>query len=83
MLFPAGAAANLEAFKSKVEFDDDVSEDDRMLLFDPQTSGGLLLAVPAAEQEEFQERMTIASEPFWTVGEVFKGAGIAVVHRRQ
>jgi selenide,water dikinase len=79
-LFPGGAAANLEAFQSHVQFDDDVSEDSRMLLFDPQTSGGLLLAVPVARQEEFHKRMTAAGEPYWIIGEVIQGTGIIVHH---
>jgi selenide,water dikinase len=81
-LFPGGAAANREAFKGKVQFEVGVAEDDRMLMFDPQTSGGLLLAVPAAKLEEFQEGMRNSSEPFWIVGQVVKGAGISVVQHR-
>jgi len=79
-LFPAGAAGNLEAFQSHVHFDDDVSEDSRMLLSDPQTSGGLLLAVTAAKREEFRKRMAAVGQPFWFVGEVIEGTGI-LVHR--
>ena len=45
--FPGGANANREAFQAQVQFDGDVSEPDRMLLFDPQTSGGLLIACSA------------------------------------
>lgn len=81
-LFPAGAAGNLEAFQSHVQFDDDVSEDERMLLFDPQTSGGLLLAVPAAQRQEFCKRMAAAGESFWLVGEVMEGSGILVQRQR-
>lgn len=81
-LFPAGAAGNLEAYRSQVCFDGDVSEEDRMLLFDPQTSGGLLLLVPAAQREEFSRRMAAAEEPSWIIGEVTAGKGIVVhAHR--
>lgn len=77
-LFPAGAAANIEAFKDHVHFDNNVTEDERMLLFDPQTSGGLLLALPAAKQEEFEKRMKAAGEPFWIIGKAVEGADIVV-----
>ena len=80
-LFPAGAAGNLEAFQSQVQLEE-LSEDERMLLFDPQTSGGLLLAVPSARQEDFCRQMAAAGEPFWFVGEVIEGTGITVQRHR-
>ena len=47
----------------------------QMLLFDPQTSGGLLLAVPQKTRQYFEAEMTSAEEPFWQVGEVIEGKG--------
>ncbi len=81
-LFPAGAAANLEAYRAHVRFAEGVSEDDRMLLFDPQTSGGLLLPVPAARLGAFRERMAAAREPCWVVGEAIEGPEIVVERAR-
>jgi selenide,water dikinase len=49
-----------------------------MLLFDPQTSGGLLLAVPPAKLPALQQRAVVLSQPLWEIGEVVEGAGIAV-----
>jgi selenide,water dikinase len=77
-LFPGGAAGNREAFKAAVRFEDAVTEDERMLLFDPQTSGGLLLAVPAARREDFRQRITAAGEACWFIGEAIEGTGILV-----
>jgi selenide,water dikinase len=48
-LFPAGSLKNLEFMRQRVEFAPTVSEDLRGLLADAQTSGGLLIAVPAAK----------------------------------
>ncbi|KPV53131.1 selenophosphate synthase, partial [Kouleothrix aurantiaca] len=48
------------------------------LLFDPQTSGGLLFAVPPERAAELRERFVAAREPIWQIGEVTKGAGIEV-----
>ena len=44
--FPGGASDNRLFYSTHVHFSPNVHETDQMLLFDPQTSGGLLLAVP-------------------------------------
>ena len=50
-----------------------------MLLFDAQTSGGLLLAVPGKQLPAFMERANILNQPAWAVGEVVDGQGIEVI----
>lgn len=47
---PCGAYANRD-YLSSVSFDPAVAENIRDLCFDPQTSGGLLLALPAADAD--------------------------------
>jgi selenide,water dikinase len=81
-LFPGGAGANLEAFQDEVRFDAALSQEERLLLFDPQTSGGLLIALPAAQQDAFARRMAAAGERFWIIGEAVSGSGIQVQQRR-
>lgn len=55
-LLPGGLKRNLEFISGCVEFDASVGEPVRNLLFDPQTSGGLLLSVaPAASSSLIQE----------------------------
>jgi selenide,water dikinase len=49
-----------------------------MLLFDPQTSGGLLLCVPPDKIDGFLSRAREINQPAWTVGEVTKAQGIMV-----
>ena len=47
-----------------------------MLLFDPQTSGGLLLAVPGVRREAFLKRAREIDLPVWVIGEVLKAKGL-------
>ena len=49
------------------------------LLFDPQTSGGLLAAVPLQAKADLERAFAAANEPFWFIGTVCEGAGITVV----
>jgi selenide,water dikinase len=49
------------------------------LLFDPQTSGGLLFALPAQAAATLRERFAVAGEPIWEIGRVAEGAGIDVI----
>ena len=75
-IFPGGAYDNRLYFHSEVHFELDLREDQQMLLYDPQTSGGLLLAVKPDTTLAFEERMRQLDAPFWQVGEVIPGAGI-------
>ena len=77
--FPGGAADNRLYFSSHVTFDHRLDEASQMLLFDPQTSGGLLLAVPAERLAELLQRAQDLQQPFWDIGEVIDGDQIQVV----
>jgi selenide,water dikinase len=77
--FPGGASDNSLYFGPRVRFAEGISEEKRMLLFDPQTSGGLLLAVPGSIRDEFLERAQELDQPVWVIGEVLEGSGLDVV----
>jgi selenide, water dikinase len=76
--FPGGAFDNRKHFEKKVQFDAKLGEPAQMLLFDPQTSGGLLLGVPRDKFDAFDRRAKELNQPIWVVGEVQSGQGMEV-----
>jgi selenide, water dikinase len=76
--FAGGAFDNKKYFESKVKFSETIDELDQMLLFDPQTSGGLLLGIPPEKLDGFLTRAPEMDQPAWAIGHVEMGAGIRV-----
>lgn len=74
-----GTADNRDHFGPQVEFGDEVDEISRILLFDAQTSGGLLLAVPEAQAESFLLEAARRELPVWLIGRVETGSGVRAV----
>jgi selenide,water dikinase len=81
-LFPAGTCRNETCFGRHVDFAGDIADEMRQLLFTPETSGGLLLAVAPENADRLTSAFAAASQPLWIVGEVTTGRGIEVGHRR-
>jgi len=79
-LFPGGAFDNRRDFESNVMFDRSIEEPDQMLLYDPQTSGGLLLGVPPDQLDALLARAREIDQPAWVIGSVELGTGIQVLH---
>jgi selenide,water dikinase len=74
-----GAERNRAHFSSSVKIDARVSEAMRGVIWDPQTSGGLLIAAPPEPAAAMQQRFTSAGEALWAIGEVVQGEGVEVV----
>ena len=77
-IFPGGAFDNRKHFESGVQFSASLDEPDQMLLFDPQTSGGLLLGVPRQSLDSFLARAREEGQAAWVIGNVEAGTGIEV-----
>jgi len=77
-LFPGGTCRNQRHYGPSVRFAPDIEEEMRMLLFTPETSGGLLIAVPAAKAEQLVALFEAESQECWVVGEVMEGEGVEV-----
>jgi selenide,water dikinase len=58
-----------------VQFDVSLKEHEQGLLFDPQTSGGLLMAISAERAVALRDALRAAGEPAAIVGSVEAGGG--------
>ena len=52
-IIPSGTKRNLDYFSKKIIFSELISKDKRILMADAQTSGGLLVSLPADNAEEY------------------------------
>lgn len=75
--YPGGLKSNREYLEGSVT-PDGVSPNDLLPLYDPQTSGGLLVAVPADRADRFVALLEERGETAARVGEVVSGEGITV-----
>ena len=76
--FAGGASDNRIFFSSGVNFSASIDEVTEMLLFDPQTSGGLLIACPSEKLDEFISEANKLKQQFWVIGHAESGKGIQV-----
>lgn len=77
--FAGGAADNQLFYKKFVNFSQDIDEVTEMLLFDPQTSGGLLIACPPSKIHEFESSAHQLNIPYWIIGQAFPGQGLRII----
>ncbi len=66
---PGGAGRNKLFLEGKVEIIQQLDEPLYEILFDPQTSGGLLMAVPAAQSDALIRALDARGTAHWTIGE--------------
>jgi len=74
-----GAERNRKYLAGKVRLATGISAAMEHVLFDPQTSGGLLFAVPRERAGEVESRFAAAGETASRVGEAAEGDGVEVV----
>lgn len=76
-LSPAGTYRNLEYFQNRVKFASHLSDEDEDIIYDPQTSGGLLFSVAEKDADELLNRLDDAGVPCSPVAEVMEYDGEA------
>jgi selenide,water dikinase len=70
---PGGLKANREFAECVVGYEDGISEEIKTMLFDPQTAGGLLIAVCAEDAVELAQALNAAGVAAVEIGEVLVG----------
>jgi selenide,water dikinase len=75
--YPGGLENNREYLEGRV-ISDGVGPQDLLPLYDPQTSGGLLVAVPEEQAEQFARSLEKHGTSGAVVGEIVEGSGVRV-----
>ena len=65
---PGGLKNNRDFAECMVEYDSDISEELRTILYDPQTAGGLLIA--AADGEQLLSKLQAVAIPATQIGQI-------------
>ena len=77
-LVPAGAYRNREFAELHLQKQKEIPRALEDILFDPQTSGGLLIALPEKEGEDLYARLSGEMEGISLAGYVTEGEGIVI-----
>jgi len=75
-----GAGRNRDQLGDRIRLPAGLDDTTAHLLYDPQTSGGLLIAIAADEAEALRARIAEVEGGCWIVGSVEAGPGVVVVH---
>ncbi len=73
LLFPASANSNMADYESHVVWSAQLEYEQRLLLYCPETSGGLLAALPAEHVDRFLTRYREMGHQAWVIGQVLDG----------
>lgn len=77
--FPGGSFDNLFYYGQNVSFAEQMGQEIQLMLFDPQTSGGLLFAVPKEKTKNCYQEAEKRGISVWKIGEVTDSGRIEVV----
>ncbi len=78
-IVPKGAKRTLEFCEKNIEFLESITESDKLALSDPQTSGGMLIALPRRNLKRFKQIAERQEMPYWLIGEVIRGMGRVII----
>ena len=80
MLFPGMSGKNQRDYGAHVRFERELAPHEELLLYSPETSGGLFLSLPPDEAAAYVARCEAEGQGAWIIGDVIAGEpGIDVV----
>jgi len=74
-IFPGGASDNRLYYSPWTTFAPSITEEQQMLTFDPETSGGLLMSVIANQAPALLSELAARGVQAWSIGHVLEGDG--------
>jgi len=78
-IVPGGTKRNLKFIKDKVQFGEHLTDIDKLLLADAQTSGGLLISLPTEKAEKYITRFNELSEiKAVVIGDIIKKSNLII-----
>jgi selenide,water dikinase len=77
--FPDGLWRNRDYVLPFVRFSESIGEEDKLILYGPETSGGLLIALTSDRAKAYVGQAREDGMNVWIIGEVVAGSGIEVV----
>lgn len=79
-IVPAGTRGNLKYVSQFVDFEPNILEEDRLILSDATTSGGLLISVPGQKSQQLMKELADRGvREAAVIGEVGEGSGRLIV----
>ena len=76
--FAGGAFNNRDFYSPNIRFSSTIKDEQQMVLFDPQTSGGLLFSVAYDETDACLDEAKVQGISLWKIGEVTDSGRIEV-----
>ncbi len=77
-IFPGGSYDNMTFFEKHVRYARDLEAQEKLLLFDAQTSGGLLMTVHPGQLPELRRLAEKQGQPLWVIGDVVEGDHLTI-----
>lgn len=75
-IFPGGAYSNQKFYEKFLKVEGNFEDEKILALFSPETSGGLLIAIPKENKDEFEAEALKIGQKIFLIGEFIKGNGI-------
>jgi selenophosphate synthase len=69
---PGGTLSNLKFTKERADWSEGITEEDKLILSDAQTSGGLLISLPKQQEEKLLQALTTRGISGTVIGEIIE-----------